>query len=271
MTTGVGVPTFPDAWHEHEQAYTRWMRAGGCSEGTVRLRRHYLARFSSAAPDPIAATTDDLAGVLSCPTWSAETRRSARAAARSFFGWMARDGRRPDDPSLNLPRVRMAPPRPRPASTEALDDALAHADHRVRLMLLLAAYAGLRCSEIARLHSDDVYQGEIRVKGKGGRVRYVPLHPRLAECLRVTSGGWLFPNGQGSHVSAGHVTRLLSIALGPGTTAHQLRHLFACRAYASQRDILAVRELLGHASVATTQRYTRTPDDALRRAVEAIA
>ena len=56
-------------------------------------------------------------------------------------------------------------------------------------------------------------------------------------------------------------------ALGEGTTGHQLRHLFACRVYAQERDILAVRELLGHASVATTQRYTQVPLDALRSAV----
>jgi site-specific recombinase XerD len=63
----------------------------------------------------------------------------------------------------------------------------------------------------------------------------------------------------------------MSALLGPGWTAHSLRHRFATRAYAGERDLLTVQQLLGHSSVATTQRYTQIPDDALRRAVMAVA
>jgi len=70
------------------------------------------------------------------------------------------------------------------------------------------------------------------------------------------------------------VGRIMSDALGgprSGWTAHTLRHRFATRAYAGDRDILSVQQLLGHSSVATTQRYTAPPDDALRKAVMSVA
>ncbi|WP_022899139.1 tyrosine-type recombinase/integrase, partial [Humibacter albus] len=76
----------------------------------------------------------------------------------------------------------------------------------------------------------------------------------------------LFPGRVDGHLSAAYVSKLISRALPEGVTAHPLRHRFASRAYAAERDIRAVQELLGHASVATTQIYTAVPDAALRRA-----
>jgi site-specific recombinase XerD len=81
----------------------------------------------------------------------------------------------------------------------------------------------------------------------------------------------VFPGQVNGHLTSGYVSKLVSDALPPGWTAHTLRHRFASVAYSADRDIRAVQELLGHASVATTQIYTAIPKDALRRAVNAAA
>ncbi len=79
------------------------------------------------------------------------------------------------------------------------------------------------------------------------------------------------PGRTDGHLSPAHVGKLVSAALGPNRSTHTLRHRFASRAYAADRDILAVQELLGHACVATTQIYTLVLDGALRAAAQVAA
>lgn len=89
--------------------------------------------------------------------------------------------------------------------------------------------------------------------------------------LAAAPPGWLFPNGLGGHLTPGHVGRLASAALPDGWTLHTCRHRAGTDWYSVARDIRAVQELLGHASVATTQLYTQIQDDALITAVMGIA
>ena len=79
----------------------------------------------------------------------------------------------------------------------------------------------------------------------------------------------MFPGRVDGHLSPQWVGKVLAGALGAGWSAHTLRHAAASAWYRADRDLLAVRDLLGHASVATTQIYTATPDGALRAAVAA--
>ncbi len=140
-------------------------------------------------------------------------------------------------------------------------------------MLMFAAYAGLRVSEVARVRFEDIVGDSLRVHGKGGRDRVVPLHPVLLEAVTVAaagaSAGWIFPGRWDSHVTPQNVTVRMKRLLGPGWSGHTLRHRFASRAYAADRDLRAVQELLGHSKPETTARYTAVPDGALRAAVMA--
>lgn len=161
---------------------------------------------------------------------------------------------------------------------------LAHAGPRERLMARLGAEAGLRRGEVSRVHTRDLLDGidgySLIVHGKGNKQRIVPITDDLAiEIARGPGGhtvgrgkvGYLFPGQIDGHLSADRVGVLIGELMPPGWTMHKLRHRFATRAYTGTKDIRAVQEALGHASVATTQRYTAVTNDEVRRAVIAAA
>lgn len=254
------------------QAYARFCRAQGMREATIRLRLVWL-NCARRDVDLATATTDQLADwIATHGQWSPETRQSARNSFRSFYLWMQDTDRRVDDPSLKLRSVKIPQHLPRPVPTAVLRAALQRADDRDRVMLALAAFAGLRRGEIADLQWVHVEEDALRVTGKGGRQRRIPISPALADELAVHraatgSGQWVFPNRSGSHLSPTTVGNRLKRALGGQWTAHTLRHRFATCAYAVQRDLLTVQRLLGHSKPETTARYAEPPADAALAAV----
>lgn len=262
-------------WAEPIGAWVSWLLAGSFPASTLYLREYQLRRFAVDRPglSPWEVTPDDLSRWMSAREWSPETRRTYRSALRSFYGWAHATGRTLQNPAALLPAVRRPTRAPRPTPEALVSETLAAADDRARLMVLLAARTGLRRGEIAQAHTDDLVTTmtgpSLLVRGKGRRQRLVPLSGEVARALREVPPGWVFPGQVDGHLSPGHVGKLMSSVLGQGWTAHTLRHRFATVAYAAQRDVFAVQQLLGHASPETTQIYVQLPDDALRAAVEA--
>lgn len=252
------------------------LAAGGRSKGTRELRTYHLSAFAeSTTRGPDEVTRDALESWLANPDWSANTRRSARSSLVAFFRWLQVTGRRSDDPAATLPTVKAVIGKPRPCPEKHLRSAVIAAGPRERLMLTLGAGYGLRRSEIAAVrgdHVEDALGGPVlRVEGKGGRVRMIPITDETADRLRERQG-YAFPNEQrGGHLTPAHVGKCISRLLPEGWTTHTLRHRFASAAYLADRDIRAVQELLGHSSVATTQIYTAIPAEATRRGVAAAA
>lgn len=258
-------------WQTATKEYLTTLRAANRSAGTIRLHRHYLRYLRGFARTPRAMTRSDVRRALAREGWSAETRKSARSVFVSFYRWALAEGLVDVDPTLGLAGIAVPVGRPRPAPEAVLVQSLAAAGPRERLMLLLAAHAGLRCCEIARVHRRDLVDGMLRVTGKGGKTREVPLlHPELLAAIRGCEG-YLFPGRHDGHLSAQWVSRRLARLMPEGWTAHTLRHRMATRAYAGTRDLLAVGEVLGHSKPETTKRYVQMPADALRRAVESAA
>lgn len=252
-------------------AFVQHLRAAGRAPSTVRLRQMHLERFFSwLAADPLTVDIDDLTAYMAANDWAPESRKSVRASLRGFYQWCEESERIEVDPSRRLPKVAVPQGIPHPTPTDVVDAALAKASARELLMVHLAAYAGLRRAEIAGLHSRDIIGDTVVVRGKGGKVRSVPLHPVLVVELAGVRG-FVFPGRDRGHLSPDRVGKIMTALLGSGWTAHSLRHRFATRAYAAERDLLTVQQLLGHSSVATTQRYTQVPDDARRRAVNNVA
>lgn len=273
-------------WEDPVAAYLTWLRASGVSAGTVRLRHHQLRMFSRGVEcGPWECTDDMLARYVAGSECAAETRSSNRAAVRGFYRWAVETRRTEHNPARSLRAVRVPPGRPRPTPEHVVEEALAAASPRDALMISLAAYAGLRCTEIAGLRLDDIDSDEITVRGKGGYVRAVPLHPVVKATIEAElrrraggvvgaghryavrgDGGWLFP-GQRDHLTANSVSRVLSRLLSGKWTGHTLRHRFGSAAYAHTRDLRTVQTLLGHARPEATARYTAIPDGALYAAV----
>lgn len=194
---------------------------------------------------------------------------------RVFYRWAVATGRCGDDLSVAIPVVRASTPNPRPLPDIIYLEALRRADARSGMILRLGAEMGLRRSEVARLHSDDILPDldgfSLRVHGKGGKERVVPMPDALARDVCALPLGWAFPGDDDGHLSPRWVGTLISRLLPPGWTMHKLRHRFATRAYAVDRDVFTVQELLGHASPATTRAYVKVPREGLRRTVQAAA
>ena len=150
-------------------------------------------------------------------------------------------------------------------------DALAdpNIDRRAALAIELMSTCGLRRAECARVRGRDVEavgQGwQLRIVGKGGHVRVVPLPPTLALRLRCTPG-WVFPGYVDGHISPAWLGKLVGRVLVEGYTPHKLRHRFGTVVYDQSHDLRAVQELLGHASLATTQVYVASSSAARRAA-----
>jgi integrase/recombinase XerC len=278
----------PEAWDRPMSDYLTWLRAGARTSGTLTTRRNHLTSFAQVHAGPWTVTEGDLARWLSRGDWSPATKRGQRATLRSFYGWAERVGLVVDSPARDLDPVRQRRSLPRPTPADIAREALDAADDRVALALNLAMYAGLRRAEIAGLHTRDIGETSLRVLGKGGNERLVPMHPQLAALLREETerrragldlgngwgrqvppaDGWLFPSTDPSrHITPRWLGRLVSRTSADGWTAHTYRHRFATQAYAATRDLRAVQELLGHSKPETTARYAAVPDGALSAAV----
>jgi len=223
------------------------------------------------------------------------------AAIRSFYRWAVADGRLTSDPSMLLGRPKVvnrlptvlrpaeadllveAPPDPSAGDTDPVEAAVALRD---RAVLELLYGSGLRVSETAGLTLDrvDLVRGRVRVMGKGAKEREVPLSEPSIEALRVwlaegrprvaaDGSPALFFNRRKRAMGPRDIRALVegySERLLPGrrVTPHTLRHSFATHLLEGGADIRAVQELLGHASIATTQRYTHVSRSRLFEAYE---
>lgn len=255
--------------------FDQYCEAGSMSPGTRSLRRNYLRRFTSQY-DPMTCTPQDIAAWLTAnPRWKASTRASARSALTSFFSWARKMGHRVDDPAADTHAIKVGQSPPKPCPESVLTDALAKADERSRRAILLGAYAGLRRAEIAGLHADhiDLETMSLRIRGKGDKTRIVPIADALVDELTAAKarGGYLFPNQFGNPVTPTTIGRLVSPLLGEGHSTHALRHRFATKVFSGSRNLRATQELLGHSSIATTQRYTQVSDEERREAVAVLA
>lgn len=255
-------------WAELLTAWVMWLHAAHLSPETLRTYMSIARRVTLLAPAPGAVTPEMLAGFVAAAAKpnSAATRR---IVARQLFRFAAYTGRIPSDPAFGLPRVHRPIGVPRPASDVDLA-AADRSDPRIDLMIALGSRLGLRCMEIAAVHSDDLEQGAggwlLRVQGKGSKTRLIPCPNDVAARIHEVYG-FAFPSHRGEHLTARTVSRMLSAALPGALTGHTLRHRYGTRAYQlGGRDIRAVQQLLGHASVSTTQVYTGVEDDALWRA-----
>ena len=241
----------PVPWRKSIEGWTDTLRAAGLSAQTIKSRRykmvHLAALLMPSGPEDV--TTEQIVQVFARQQWKPETRKAYRNTIASFFRWLRKSGRRNDDPSLDVPRVKKPHAHPRPCPDRYIVAAMEMATSSERLMIRLGAECGLRRGEIAAVHSDDVVADStgrsLIVRGKGDKQRIVPLPDDLAGVI-MDARGYLFPGRFGGHVEESYIGDHISRLLPAGYAAHTLRHRFATTAYAATHDLFVVAELLGH-------------------------
>ena len=265
----------PVPWRRSIEGWTDTLRAAGLSAQTIKSRRYKMVHLAALLmpSGPKDVTTEQIVQAFARQQWKPETRKAYRNTISSFFRWLHKSGRRSDDPSLDVPRVKKPHAHPRPCPDRYIVAAMEKATAAERLMIRLGAECGLRRGEIARVHRDDVVADSaghsLIVRGKGDKQRIVPLPDDLAAIVMETQG-YLFPGRFGGHVEESYIGDHISRLLPDGYAAHTLRHRFATTAYAATHDLFVVAELLGHESVETTEHYVAMPDGRLREATAAV-
>ena len=264
------------------------------AEGTVVAYRRdlaQLARFLGRGRRSLpAATLHDLRRFLAQLATLGYARASVArrvGAIHTFYRWAAANGHARSDPAALLGRPKVASrlptvlrvpeaaalvEAPDPSGDDERERAIALRD---RAILELMYGSGLRVSEVAGLTLDrvDLDRGRVLVLGKGDKERELPLSDPARDAIRAwirdgrpgmlpeSPTTALFLNRRRAQVGARDVRRLVgrygNVTLaGRRVTPHTLRHSFATHLLEGGADIRAVQELLGHASIATTQRYT---------------
>lgn len=245
---------------------------------TTNLRVYHIQRISRwAAPTHILDLEQKHLSdwLLKSIGPAASTKRSARDSLKVFFAWAHAARLTDSNPTDNLPSMRAPIGVPHPTPDDALNQALARARRPSDiLMIALAAYQGLRASELAHLHTNDIEASTLRVRGKGGKTRLVPLHETSRQLLHTLPTGWVFPSTKNisGHMLPASIGQRIRDLFGnvPGLNAHSLRHKFACDTLEARPDLMALRDLLGHQSVATTQIYTRASATRLQEMVATL-
>jgi len=299
--SALGAPVSPAS-----EEYLSWLAVerGRATNTLASYRRdlvHYEAALSAQGRSPLDARQEDVERYVARLRAAGQSAASVARAVSSIRGlhrFLVDEGDAAHDPTVDLETGRL-PARLPKALPEAEvgrvldgvsgDDPIARRD---RALLELLYGTGARVSEAVGLHLGDLAGGDglVRLYGKGSKERLVPLGTHAARALArwLDVGGrdalaperWrrkgdaeaVFLNTRGSRLTrqgAFAVVRARGAAAGVDLAPHALRHSCATHMLAHGADVRVVQELLGHASVTTTQLYTKVTNDHLRAAYDA--
>ncbi len=270
------------AYRRDLERYAGWLAAAGIADPaavSVADVERYARWLSSGAPDGIGVAASSAARMLS--------------AVRGLHRFLVAEGRAGTDPAATVTPPALPSRLPKAIGVDEMARLLAATDgeqpQRIRdkALLELLYATGARVSEAVGLSVDDLTaltddEGFVRLTGKGGKTRVVPVggyaraaldaylvrvRPRFA--ARGRGGGALFLGVRGHPLSRQSAWAIIQGAaeragLAAHVSPHTFRHSFATHLLAGGADVRVVQELLGHASVATTQIYTRVTIDSLR-------
>ncbi len=270
------------------EAHLSHLRLKNASAGSVEQRFYSLRRLArflgvECGVDLLAVTDIDLDDWQhSNAHLDPATRRSYAAHVSEFYLWALAGGLTSSNPALVLVRPKQGRRLPRPTAPDDVQMAVDCAPPRLRLMLVLAAYAGLRAGEIAHLTRGQVRDTStppvLVIRGKGDAERVVPMSGRVVMELRahgLPHRGYVFPrlDGLDGPNTPTRVSRLCGQylhGLGISEPLHCLRHYFGSSLYAASQDLRLTGEVMGHQSPATTAGYVSYSHAAAVEAVERV-
>lgn len=271
-----------------------WLEQG-LSDNTLKAYRRDLEdcqRWLSTRTTAIAeAEAADLLGYLSALN-AGSVRTAARrlSSLRRFYAWLVREGHRRSDPAARIEAPRLGRSLPKSLTEAEVETLLIAPDVdtdlglRDRAMLELLYATGLRVSELVGLQSSQVNlrQGVVRVTGKGGKERLVPMGDEattwLQRYLRESRPALLkgqisddlFPTRRGSGMTRQAFWHLIKryayqAGIDKPLSPHVLRHAFATHLLNHGADLRVVQMLLGHSNISTTQIYTHIARERLKQ------
>lgn len=271
----------------------------GLSKNTLSAYRSDLSKYllflQKIGTDALGVTSNQLSEYsvqLADETSKASSNARTLAAVRGFHRFLVLENLRTDDPTIKLRPPKLAKRLPKSLTQDQVlsllkiagpdpdDESTDLVRLRDRAILELMYSTGTRVSEVVQLDLDEVNDsGLLRVRGKGSKERIVPVGTFAARSLdaylvrsRPSLVGAkaeraLFLNRRGGRLSRQSIWEIIQRSgesCGVEVSPHSLRHSFATHLIEGGADVRVVQELLGHASVATTQIYTLVTIDTLR-------
>lgn len=255
----------------HRQLLNRY-NASGFSPYVIRNDWQIIRRIGV---HPALATASDLEKVVLSAT-KQSTKANYVSRLRSIYKHLNKMGLvNGNNPAADLPNVKAGRGVPKPVTKAEFEKLLAEATQPYRDWFILGGMVGLRAHEVAKIEGADLIEDNggysLRVIGKGGTDLVVPVADKVAEVIKSynTLGRlWIVDPNRFSRRAANEMRRIL------GANAkhfHSLRHYFATTMLEkSDGDLLAVRDLMRHSSVATTQVYTQLAQGRTRSLVNLI-
>ncbi len=222
--------------------------------------------------------------------YSETTKARKIASAKSLFGFLVEEGVLDGNPTANVSAPKIGRSLPKTLTVEEVDRLLAapvgiHTPEAIRdqAMLELLYASGMRVSELLSLDMKDVsiQEGSVRCVGKGGRERVMPIHSHASDAVKFyieevrpalmgsKSTDAIFLNRRGNRLTRQGFWVILKgycekAGLQGNITPHTLRHSFATHLLHGGAPLRHVQELLGHASISTTQVYTHLTSEHIR-------
>jgi integrase len=248
------------------EGYLAHLRAGGfngkqASKRTIESRRSTLTRLHEELPWGIdGACEDELKTWLWQDGWMLSTRDTYFSAMSGFYRWAHKRGHFDFNPTEEIARPK--PPRrlPRPCTDEQLDTILTKAWEPYLLWSQLAAYGGLRCIEISRLHREHVTEDTIFIHcGKGDKEGVVPTHPVIWDAVKGLADGPITNHDE--HYVSVCTAHFYKRRLGlHNVSLHRLRHWFGTNVQKMFGDLRVTQELMRHDHPSSTAGYTEVVD-----------
>ena len=275
----LGMITRPVLSNQLLEAWMVEMAARSLSRRTIDERIRVVAQFSKQANlDALTATYQDITlWLVTLP--SAITRHTYYVHLRAFYHWLVITDQRADNPMIRVSPPKRPKYKPRPITDVQLQATLSsplRATTRTRIML--AAFAGLRVHEIAKIRGQDLDHatGLLEVVGKNHKTSVVPVHPIIMrEARNYPLRGYWFPSPKNpkTHVERRAVGSSISNAfarVGVKMTSHQLRHYFATALLEAGADARVVQTLMRHENLSTTALYMNVSVRLQREALDLL-
>lgn len=272
-----------ELWDDTNEIITKfliWQQAQGLSKRTITERIFTVKKFLQfSQKTPRQFDAHDVAKFCSRPGLSSVSVCTYHSELRAFSKWLVRANVRSDDPLLNMTPPKRPKGLPRPLPVKDIQKVLATVNRRrTRIYVYLALYAGLRVHEIAKIRGEDIdlERGVILMRGKGGSMKQIPLHPKLREIAETMprAGYWFYSYAGSSECvdrrSVSAAIKRAFVRAGVTGQPHQLRHSYGTRLLELNTDMRTVQQLMRHESLNTTALYVAVNWETQRKALDGL-